>query len=44
VRNAFFKGPGPQVAVEAFTIVIRLIKLDIFRSRPFAEIIDIDVF
>jgi hypothetical protein len=44
VRNTFFKGPGPQVAVEAFTIIVRLIELDVFWSRPFAQIVDIDVF
>jgi hypothetical protein len=44
VHHTFFKGPSPQVAVEAFTIVIRFIELDVFRSGRFAEVVDIDMF
>ena len=41
VRGTFFKGPGPGMAVQAFPVVIRVVKLNRMHRRP--KPVDVDV-
>jgi hypothetical protein len=41
--RTFLERPCPFVAAQAFSIVILLIQLDVFRRRRPAEIVDVDM-